>query len=416
MQQYLVEKTELPLRIKKIYLICFSVFICVTLYFILTKNSSLPKEYTRILVVESLTEEVKVKGIGSIIPQNTLLISAPDNGHILNLNIRLGQVVKKGQLLTKIKNYELEQNLQDAQYHLINLRSEVVLKESDLEIRKNQLEIEFSRIKNTMNKYTLELNANNELVTKGVVSKIQFEQSKMNYEQAKLDVISGEYQLALFNESFQQQIDALNSKVKASIKRLEFLQTRIANLTINAEISGIIKEMSFNEGQVVKQGQNLFEIIDNTKLQAKIQIPQYSSAHLSINQKAEIITPNGKLKSRIEHIDSVIRKGSISVYLSFSNNIPDWIRVDQSVEALISTDKSREKMFIDKPSSFEEYKKWFFYRIDKEGNATKLLTDFILGENDNILIQGNVRKKDKLMMIPEVYANKKIFNAGELSI
>jgi multidrug resistance efflux pump len=403
MHQYLEEKPEYTIKTKVLAAVGVGVFICALLFLLFNKNSGIPKEYNQLLAVKSKVESAQITGIGAIVPHNKVLISAPSKGHILSLQIRAGQVVQKGQVLTKIKNYELERDLQEAKYYLVNLRSEVTLKKSDLQIRKNKLETDLMQRINTKKKQKLELDAYNKLVEKGIISKIKFLQSQMTYEQASLDVISYERQLSWFNDNLQQQIDALNTKVEAAIEQFNFIKNRMDSLTVKAAHSGIVKEVNFYAGQVVTQGQNLFEVIDHAKLQAKIQIPQYSSSHLFVNQKAQIVTPNGDLEAKVEHVDSVIRQGSVSIYLSFLSKVPEWIKVDQSVEAIISTDKIDERLFIERPPSFDDYSDWSFYLVDKKGDTTKLLAEYLVGEDKKIYIQSGVTKGDQLLAIPSVY-------------
>ncbi|GHE76768.1 HlyD family secretion protein [Thalassotalea profundi] len=414
MQQYIQEKTEFSFLVKASIITALSFIISILVYVIVIKNDEIPTQYSQLMLVESHYKPLKIKGIGAIVPSSKTIIPAPSKGNIVSLTIRPGQLVTKGQVLTKINNYELEQQLQESKYALVNLRSEVALKKSDLQIKQNQLEADLNQRKNFKKKQKLELDAYNKLIKKGIVSKIKFEQSKMAYEQMTLDVESSERQLTWFNKNLLQQQNALNTKITAAMEQLAFIQERKNSLTVRADSSGIIKEVNIHVGQMVAQGQNLFEIIDNTKLQAEIQIPQYSSANIALYQQAEILTPNGKFEAQVEHIDSVIRQGAVSVYLSFINTPPNWVRVDQSIEAIIQTEKVDERFFIRKPLQFEQHAEWALYVVENDSSITKLSVGYSVDE-DNLYIQSDNFKGKKLLLVPDSFSIGTHYDKEELS-
>ncbi|WDE04394.1 HlyD family efflux transporter periplasmic adaptor subunit [Thalassomonas viridans] len=411
MQQYLIEKQP-TLKQKKTWAgIIIAIALLIILFLGTNSQDNFPKEFNKIAEVKSSRDIVKIKGIGSIVPRSKTLVAAPDNGHIIDLKIRPGQEINQGEVLTKIKNYQLEQELQKASYDLDNLRAEVTLKQSDLQINKHQLQARLTQAINTEKKQRLELDAYEKLIKEGIVSRIKFEQAQMNALQASMDVKSLEQQLVIFEQSHQQQVTALNTKVEAAVKQLRFLEKRMNDLTIKAELTGIVREVNFSAGQVVKQGDTLFEIIDTQQLVAKIQIPQYSSNHLALEQAAEVITPNGKLAAKVEHIDTVIRNGAISIYLTFLDDIPQWIKTDQSVEATVSTNKQQTILFVNKPPSFSQYDKWTFYNVDAKGNANRIAVEYSSGPDNKLLLQANINTGDKLLMIPSGLGIKEQYKA-----
>ena len=83
----------------------------------------MPEEFNQSYAVNSLSETVKVSGLGTIIPRTKNLLAATDNGQISQLFVRAGQTIQKGDVIAIITNYSLAQEVDTAKYNLINIRS-----------------------------------------------------------------------------------------------------------------------------------------------------------------------------------------------------------------------------------------------------------------------------------------------------
>ncbi|NQY35350.1 MAG: HlyD family efflux transporter periplasmic adaptor subunit [Alteromonadaceae bacterium] len=411
MQQYLIEKKAVSNSVK---LIAASLVIIIFISIIgFTNSPSLPIEFSKPFPVKSTNIPLTVKGIGKIVPRTTVLISAPDDGQITKIQVRSGKMVEKGTILAQITNYSLEQDLQEFNFELANLRSEVELAKSNLLIRKFKLGSNLAKAQTQLNRQSIELEANKKLVAQQIVSKIKHQQEKMSLEQLQLDVISWQQQIELFKQSHKRQIAALDNKVRSSENRLVYIKKRISSLTLRAQVSGIVKEVKFNLGQRVSQGQSLFELIEPEQLIARIQIPQYSSEKLALGQRAKIITPSGTLDARIEHVDNIIRQDSISIFLAITGSLPKWLRVDQSVEAVISTPQQERRLYTYKPQKFEKYDSWVFYQVDNNGIANKI--EVIYNDDAKDILSLNhhqLKDGDHVLIIPIEYAKNNEFKVS----
>jgi len=400
-QHYIQEKKTLTNKLKY-GLLSVKLFITILLWWIVQlKVEHFPVEFNQSYAVNSLSETVKISGLGTIIPRTKNLLAATDSGQVSQLFVRAGQTIQKGDVIATITNYSLAQEVDTAKYNLINIRSEVELKKNELLMKKYQLESNLAKAKTSVRKEQLEFEANGLMAKKGILSKIKFKQSEMSYEQVKVDVESWKHQIILFNSIYQLQRDALDAKVATVTDQLKFLQDRIAALTIKANVTGIISEVLCNEGQAVNQGQLLFELVDTTKLIAKVQIPQYSSTHIQLEQSATIITPNGEISGTIEHIDKVIRQGAVSIYIAFIGIPPQWIKTEQSIEAVINTDQQKTRLLINAPNNYNDYEHWVIYKKDYSGKAIKTNIEFVGRSSQYLFLGEQVSRDDILFILPK---------------
>lgn len=411
MKQLLITKKRKTL---KRFLIPLIISIGVSfLYFSWLSKDTIPEEYLKPIKIVSTTESKILKGIGTIQPTQRELVSAPSDGTIKLLNIREGQIIKRGDILAELNNYDLEQKIHTAQLELLNISSQVSIDKSNLAIRLSQVQSELANSVMQLKQQKLELNANEALAEKGIISSIRFKQSRMQFEQNELEVEAKKAELALFKDAYEQQLIAYANKIKLAQNQLEYLNKKQSKLILTAQFDGVISQNSSKLGQVVKQGQSLFELIETNNLLAKVQVPQYSSDQLERGQAAEIITPSGRIQAKVDYIDTVIRNGSINVFLTLNSVTPNWLRSDQAIEANIYTEQQQATYNIQKPHDFNDFKHWNIFEVNANNQA--VLTRISYHEVDSSQLSFEEKLSGNyVLLIPDKYTKEHTidFNLG----
>ncbi|WP_249931440.1 HlyD family secretion protein [Pseudoalteromonas sp. S1610] len=335
-------------------------------------------------------------------------MSAPSDGTIKALKIREGQTISRGDILAELSNYELEQKIHTAQFELLNTVSQVAIDKSNLAIRLSKVKSELGNASMQLKQQQLELNANKILAEDGIISSIRFKQSRMQFEQSKLALEAKKTELVLFKEAYEQQLIAYKNKVQLAENQIEYLVAKQSQLTLTAKFDGVVSQNTSKLGQIVKQGQPLFELIETNDLLAKVQVPQYSSEQLEKGQKAKIITPSGNIEAEVDYIDTVIRSGSINVFLTINSGTPNWLRSDQAIEAHIYTSEQQATYSVEKPADFEKFEHWSIFEVNADDQAVLTRISFHetqeqqlsfkekLGSNYVLLIPSEYTKKDKI--------------------
>ena len=410
MEEYLIvkQKSRYPIAIAALLLLALGYLIKTLLF-----SNDIPERYLKPILVSQVSLPNVLKGIGTIEPTQRELLSAPLKGNINTLTIREGQAIKKGQVLAKLTNYELEQDIHNASYEQLNLESQVAIDKSNLAIKLSQIKVDLSKAKMALQQQALELNANKVLMEQGIISAIRFKQSEMLYKQSELEVNAKNGELSLFKEAFDQQLIALDNKVNISKNKLSYLQRRQEQLTLTANFDGTVSQNLAKLGQAVTQGQSLFELIETDNLLAKIQVPQYSSTQLKIGQKADIVTPSGTIAAKVDYIDTVIRNGAINVFLVLDASPPSWLRSSQAIEAHIYLEQSLVAQNIKKPNDFDNYSLWKIYEITPSSKAILTHINYKTTEQDTLSfdesLQGNY-----VLLLPAAYATQSYLDLKEV--
>ena len=174
-------------------------------FFVKTNNKSAITFETQKMFITSIEKKTVVTG--KVIPEDEVEITPQIQGIIDGIYVEEGDQVKNGDLLAKIKVVPNEQNLNSAEGRLANSR--IILKNA---------KIEYERNKN--------------LFKNGIISKQQFDNVELNYNQAKLDVSNSKSDL---------QIIRLGSKGGSAS----------ANTNIRATVAGTVLEIPVEKGDQV---------------------------------------------------------------------------------------------------------------------------------------------------------------------
>ena len=171
-------------------------------YFIKTNDKSAIVYETKTVITTSIENKTVITG--KVIPEDEVEIKPQIQGIIDALFVEEGDKVKTGDLLAKIKVVPNEQNLNSAEGRLANSR--IVLKNTQIEFKRNK-----------------------DLFDKGIISRQDFDNIQLRYNQSKLDVSNAVSDL---------QIIRLGSKGGAAS----------ANTNIRATVPGTVLEIPVEEG------------------------------------------------------------------------------------------------------------------------------------------------------------------------
>lgn len=404
MEQYLIEKKSWY-KTPWFYIVLLGL-ICILGMLLFRTHNSIPTQYATPFIVKSKLQNKTIQALGKIEVRAPHVISTQDSGLIIKLHVRQGQLVARGDVLAHITNHQLEQQYQAGLSELVTLKSDIALQTSNLQRDKYNLESQLARAMAIESNQQLELEAYEKLVQSGVVSTIKYQQAKTLLQQYQTEVKLLKKQSSAFAENYLMHRAALKAKIDAKQNQLNYMLARIDALTVKADVDGIVSHINAHIGERINAGEVLFKLVEPSQLIAKISVPQYSSDELELGQAAVIHTPKGAIHASVEYIDTVIRQGSVHVYLAPTKQMPDWLRIDQSVEASFVSQRQHTQLFIEKPSYFSDYAQWQVYKVGQQGHgAQQLNAQMTVREVIQLASSPDIRTGDKLLLLPVELAN-----------
>ncbi|MBI5539186.1 MAG: efflux RND transporter periplasmic adaptor subunit [Bacteroidia bacterium] len=225
---------------------------------------------------------------GKIQPETEVKISSDVSGEIVELNVKEGDEVKKGDLLLKIKpdTYissleRMEASLNSAKANLANSKARLAQVEAQL----TQTELTYNR--------------NKKLFEQGAISQADYDNALAAYNMGKADV-----------EAAKQTVVGADFNVKSGDASLKEANENLTKTSIYAPMSGTVSKLSVEYGERVvgtmqMTGTELLRIANLNIMEVKVNVNENDIVHVSMFDTSSIeidAYPDQKFKGIVTSI------------------------------------------------------------------------------------------------------------------
>lgn len=299
-------------------------------YFIKTNDKSAIVYETKTIITTSIEKKTVITG--KVIPEDEVEIKPQIQGIIDALFVEEGDKVNTGDLLAKIKVVPNEQNLNSAEGRLANSR--IVLKNAKIDFKRN-----------------------NDLFDKGIISKQDFDNIQLRYNQSELDVSNAISDLQIIRSGSKGGAASANTNIRATVPGT------VLEIPVEEGFQ-VIASNSFNAGTTIATIADLNKMIFEGKVDeaevGKLIVGMPLEVNLgaiedqSLEAKLKFIAPKGneeqgavqfKIEADLFLNDSIfVRAGysaNASLILERKNNV---MAVEES---LLQFDRETEKPYVE---------------------------------------------------------------------
>ena len=299
-------------------------------YFIKTNDKSAIVYETKTIITTSIEKKTVITG--KVIPEDEVEIKPQIQGIIDALFVEEGDKVNTGDLLAKIKVVPNEQNLNSAEGRLANSR--IVLKNAKIDFKRN-----------------------NDLFDKGIISKQDFDNIQLRYNQSKQDVSNAISDLQIIRSGSKGGAASANTNIRATVPGT------VLEIPVEEGFQ-VIASNSFNAGTTIATIADLNKMIFEGKVDeaevGKLIVGMPLEVNLgaiedqSLEAKLKFIAPKGneeqgavqfKIEADLFLNDSIfVRAGysaNASLILERKNNV---MAVEES---LLQFDRETEKPYVE---------------------------------------------------------------------
>jgi macrolide-specific efflux system membrane fusion protein len=178
-----------------------------------------PPSYLTVSVTRGNIEQA-VQATGVLEPIQVVNVGAQVNGQLKSLKVKLGDRVKKGDLLAEIDPAIQENNLRNAEASLVSARAQKRASEAQLK------------------QYELSLARQEKMVTSSASSQAELESARAQVESTKA------------------QLDSLNAQINQAMIQVDTAKTNLGYTKILAPMDGEVISVVTQEGQTVVSSQS----------------------------------------------------------------------------------------------------------------------------------------------------------------
>jgi multidrug efflux pump subunit AcrA (membrane-fusion protein) len=211
-------------------------------------------------------------------------------GEIIDMNVKVGDVVKKGQLIAKLDSRDIEKEISQAREEINILTKELQL-ENETYPYQRQIYLErISDFESRMQTATGKYERETYLYRRGFSAKEELDIIKSDYDSAKAALNQAKLELDRYDREHNLNVEKIKLEIKKQNSFLEELMVRLSFTDIYSPIDGIVTQVAAEAGETLVSGLqvgNLITVLNPNLLELWIYVDETDISKVSIGQQVE---------------------------------------------------------------------------------------------------------------------------------
>ncbi|MFK3873861.1 efflux RND transporter periplasmic adaptor subunit [Pseudoalteromonas rhizosphaerae] len=343
---------------------------------------------------------IDVAGYGVIKSRNQRIVTSQVSGTVVSLYKRPGDKVVNSDVILVIDSPSLDQDVSSLKLDIAKQKSEqsVMELESNLMLLERQAKI--SEMSTNYEKELYKLHAEEKLVESGIVSKLNYINTKLNVESISKRIEIEEAVLVQAQEINKKNLSLKNRYFGELNNQLVILEKRKENLNVVPMMGGELLELKVELGESVDQGQQLAVIGSTKNLIAELRVPQNKADALKVGDVAHIDLRPGQLKGSVTRIEKMVVDGTVLVEVALEEDISGRARPALSIEGTITVDTVDRALVLKRANGIEENSKVELFKVASSGEtARKVEVTTGLGSEFEVVLTSGAQEGD-LFVLP----------------
>ena len=310
--------------------------------------------------------------LGQVEPIRTIYLDVEEGGKVEEILIEEGEMVKKGDVILRLKNSDLNTTI---------MNSESQLAYQANELRNTQISMEQQQIENQRSKMEVDLKVvqaerkykqYDALYKDDLIAKEEYLQVKEDYE-LSLKVKALTYQKFTQDSIFRaNQKKNMDESLENMRQNLSMARHRLENLNVKAPADGQLGLLNAEIGESISRGQRLgmLHILTNFKINALIDEHYIDRVRRGLNSSFE--RGGVEYKLTVKKVYPEVREGQFEIDLVFDGEKPENIRTGQTYHIKLELGQSEKAVLLPRGGFFQSTGgQWVFVLNENETEAVK---------------------------------------------
>lgn len=368
----IIEKKR-GLQKKHIPYIAGGVFVLIVLLWIVFGNhqSTLQVDAEDVTISNVTQGEFKdyVRLNGTVIPIQVVHISPEEGGIVMEKVAEEGQKVKKGDVIIRLSNSNLDLQI---------LNAEAELAEKQNLLRNTQVAMQQDKLNNETENASLEMDVvrkrrafeqNERLYKEKLISKEIYLQAKEDYELAqKKQTLIGE-RLKKDAQYRSIQMEQMEDNLANMQRNVVLVRERKSKLEVRSTIDGELGLLDVALGQSITPGQTIGQVNDLSDFKIEAQIDEHYIDRIKVGLAATFERDGKTFNLTVRKVYPEVRQGKFRTDLVFTDNRPSNIRSGQTYYLNIELGKPAQAILIPKGTFFQTTGGNWIFVLDKSGTT-----------------------------------------------
>ena len=375
----IIEKKK-GLRKKHIPYILLGLFVLVLLLWAIFGNhASTMKVDAEQLTISPVTKgEFKdyVRLSGTVVPIQVVQISPEEGGIVMEKVAEEGQSVKKGDVIVRLSNSNLDLQILNAEAELAEKQN--LLRNTQVAMQQDKLnnETEAASLSMDVARKKRSYEQNQRLYSEKLISKETYLQAKEDYElaQKKQQLVSD--RLTKDAQYRSLQMDQMEDNLANMRRNVVLVHERKNKLAVRSNIDGELGLLDVELGQNISAGQKIGQINDlsDFKIEAQIDEHYIDRVKVGLRATAPLRKPQGgetELSLVVRKVYPEVREGKFRVdfVLAKDSSSAGWegVRVGQTFYLNLELGQPQQAILVPRGTFFQTTGGNWIFVLDKSG-------------------------------------------------
>jgi len=330
------------------------------------------KEKLTISTVEDGQFNDYITVVGNVEPITTIFLDAEEGGKVEEKLIEEGEMVKKGDVILKLRNNDLNLSIMNSEssmaYQTNELRNtQIQMEQQKIQNKQQLLQIDYEMVRLSRN-----YEQQKTLFNEGLIAKEDFLKAEEDYLRTKKNrelIYLKMVQDSIFRENQKIQMDQNLGNMQLNLK---VVQMRREDLNVKAPVDGQLGLLEAEIGESISKGQRIgqINILDAFKIKALIDEHYIDRVKRELPATLDRNGTNFNLKVRKVYPD--VRNGQFEIDLVFDGTSPDNIRTGQTYHIKLELGESGKAILLPRGGFFQSTGGQWVYVLNEDGSeATK---------------------------------------------
>lgn len=304
---------------------------------------------------------------GSVVPIQVVQISPEEGGVVLEKTVEEGAHVKKGDVIVRLNNSNLD-------LEILNAESELAEKQNML--RSTQLSMEQDNLNNRNEALQLKMDVQTKrraykhqaaLQKEELNSREEYLKAKEDYELAVQKEELIQQRLKKTNELNRSQVAQMTGDLASMRKNVELVRQRKAKLDVRSTIDGEIGLLDVELGQSISPGQKIGVINDLSDYKVEAQVDEHYIDRVHTGLQATFEQNGRKYRLRVRKVFPEVREGRFKIDFVFRGERPKNIRTGQTYYVDLQLGEAKKTIIIPKGTFYSVTGGSWIFVLDKDG-------------------------------------------------
>jgi HlyD family secretion protein len=310
----------------------------------------------------------------TIVPRTTAYLDAVEGGQVAEVLIEDGAFVKRGQVLVRLKNTNLQLEVLGRQAQLMEQLDRLNSTVLSFEQARLGHERDLIEANAQIRQLTQRLARRQALGASGAVSAAEIEEISIDldrYRNLEQTMIAARD----VDRRFQtQQMKQLRDAITATQENLGMAGETLQNLAVKAPITGQLSGLDADLGAAKAPGQRIGQIDDSTAYKAEASIDEFYLGRVAIGQAATAEIDGHARRLEVAKVYPQVRERQFKVDLLFAEAAPQSVRRGQSLQVRVEIGAAHESLVTGNGPFYEDTGGAWVFVLSRSGTEAQRRT------------------------------------------